>query len=413
MSASDRRGGLVFTDNGPTSPDASDIRSLRAEEFREIWGVNLDLSSSKPQGQILDSEVAVIQDKNTQLMFVIDQWNPENAEGIYQDNICKIYFISRKAAQPTLVYADCTGLAMVKIPAGSLVEDTSGIRYQSYEDVIIPAGGVAERTKFTCLTEGPVQCPAGTLNKIVTRVSGWDTVSNPEPGVVGNFMESRITLEKRRKKSVTKNSRGNFESVLGEIYNIPDVVSADLAENYTDAAKTMKGVVVPAHSMYISVIGGSDLDVAEIIRRKKSGGCGLVGNTTVQVNFDSVTGRSRQQVEVAFNRPEFIACRVKVVIKVDPNKTVGNIIDLVRQTVFAAWNGQLELPRVEVADTVFASAFYCPVNKIPAVFDLVSIQLSRPDHGSGTYTAWAESFSSTLDEYPALQLENVFAEIQP
>ncbi|GEM_PF-291163 len=413
MSASDRRGGLVFTDHGPTSPDASDIRSLRAEQFREIWGVDLDLSSSKPQGQILDSEVAVIQDKNTQLMFVVNQWNPEQAEGIYQDNICKIYFVSRKAAQPTLVYADCMGLGMVKIPAGSQVEDNAGNRYQSYEDVVIPAGGTAERIKFTCLTEGPVQCPAKSVNKIVTRVSGWDTVLNPEPGVVGNFEESRITLEKRRKKSVAKNSRGNFESVLGEIFNIPDVVSADLAENYTDVAQTLKGVTVPPHSMFISVVGGPDSDVAEVIRRKKSGGCGLVGNTSVLVNFDSVTGRSRQQAEVRFNRPEFIACRVKAVIKVDHNKTVGNIVELVQQTVFAAWNGQLELPRVEVADTVFASALYCPVNKIPAVFDLVSIQLSRPDRENGTDTPWAESFSCTLDEYPALQLENVLVEIQP
>jgi len=411
MSASDRRGGLIFADQGPTSPDAADIRVLRAEEFREIWGVNLDLSSSKPQGQILDSEVAVIQDKNTQLMFVVNQWNPEQAEGIYQDNICKIYFVSRKTAKPTLVYADCMGLGMVKIPAGSQVEDNAGNRYQSYEDVVIPAGGIAERVKFTCLTEGPVQCPAKSVNKIVTRVPGWDTVLNLEPGVVGNFEESRITLEKRRKKSVAKNSRGNFESVLGEIFNIPDVVSADLAENYTDVTKTMKGVTVPPHSMFISVVGGSDSDVAEVIRRKKSGGCGLVGNTSVDIRFASITGRSQQQATITLNRPRYISCRTKVIIKIDPEKTVGNIIELIQQTIFAAWNGQLELPRVEVADTVFASAFYCPVNKIPAVFDLVSIQVARPDM-YGEPMPWAESFSCTLDEYPSLEVENVLVEVQ-
>ncbi len=189
------------------------------------------------------------------------------------------------------------------------------------------------------------------------------------------------------------------------------MVSADLAENYTDDAKSMKGVLVPPHSMYISVVGGSDLEVADVIRRKKSGGCGLVGNTSVDVYFDSATGRSRQMVAIAFTRPKFIACRVKVVIKIDANRTVGNIVDLVQHTVFAAWNGQLEIPRVEVADTVFASMLYCPINKIPAVFDLVSVQLSRPNTEKSMYLPWAESFSCTLDEYPALEIENVMVEI--
>lgn len=384
MSASNDRGGLIFHDEGPTSPDPGEVRGRVVDMFKAIYGQDLDVAPSTPQGQIIDSLTAIIADKNAQVLFLANQWNPELAEGKWQDDVCKIYFISRQPARATQVMCTCVGARMTLIPAGALAQDQAGILYECGADTVIPDSGVAENIPFNCREAGPVACKAGTLDRIYQRVPGWDTVTNPLDGVVGTLEETRMALEKRRKLSVAKNAHGNVSAIWGSLANLPGVISVQMAENVTDYPKIMRGVLVPGHSVFVSIVGGADQDIAWTIYERKDAGCGYAGNTTVVIFIPTRDEITRQEKDIVFNRPTAIPCKAQVTIRKDDRLTVGNIEELIKRRMVEAWNGLLDVARVEIGETVYASKFYCPLNKMDAVFELVSVKVDRP-------LAWIDS----------------------
>ena len=105
---------------------------------------------------------AIISDKNAQIAYLVNMLDPARAEDRFQDAIGKIYFMTRIAAQGTVVQAQCTGLTGTVIPVGALAQDSSGNIYSCTTGVTIDATGTSTAT-FTCQTSGPIACPSGSL----------------------------------------------------------------------------------------------------------------------------------------------------------------------------------------------------------------------------------------------------------
>ena len=76
----------------------------------------------------------------------------------------------------TVVIGTITGTPSTVIPAGSQASSGSFV-YETLASVTIPAGGSIQTT-FQCVTAGAISCPAGSLNTIVTVISGWVSVTN-------------------------------------------------------------------------------------------------------------------------------------------------------------------------------------------------------------------------------------------
>jgi hypothetical protein len=69
--------------------------------FHKDGQVDLNTDPETPAGQLIDSQTAAITEKDTELLYLCDQFDPAKNEGIFQDAIAKIYFLSRKAATPS------------------------------------------------------------------------------------------------------------------------------------------------------------------------------------------------------------------------------------------------------------------------------------------------------------------------
>lgn len=406
MSASSTNTGITITENGVTIPDVAVIRNEISVDYKAIWGQDFDTASYTPQGQMIDTETAIVDDKNAQLQYVLNQFDPEKNEGIWQEGIGKIYFITRKSATKTTVVCQVVGIVGTVIPAGSLVQDDTNVLYATTADFTITTPSPMDLV-FQCQTPGPVLCPAGSINRIYSQILGWDTVSNAAAGITGTNEETRMGFEKRRYDSVSKNAHGNVDAVRGAVANLDNVISVKIAHNRTGIPRTEDpithepwGVTVNEHSMFISVVGGTDLDVALAIWERIDGGCGQDGNTNVILYIPSPAGLDMLQEAITFNRPQTVEGFVQVTIK-DYTNTPGNIDDLIKQAVVDAWNGVGDALRVEIADTVYGLRFACPLNSLGG-FQLVSIFVSRD-----TATNFGESFSTTYDEFATISLQNV------
>lgn len=154
----------------------------------------LNPDPATPQGQLITSETAIVQDKNSQLLFLSNMFNPETAEGIYQDALAKIYFLTRQAARSTVVPCTCTGLPGTVIPgigseAPALAKDADGNILVCQTGGTIPQSGSIV-LEFACQVPGPIEIRKGTVTTIVRTIPGWDTITNAD-GVTGQNVESR------------------------------------------------------------------------------------------------------------------------------------------------------------------------------------------------------------------------------
>lgn len=107
---------IDFTENGPVVPDTATVRDAVETDWQAAFDNRLNPDPATPQGQLITSETAIVQDKNSQLLFLSNMFNPETAEGIYQDALAKIYFLTRQARRSTVVPCTCTGLPGTVIP---------------------------------------------------------------------------------------------------------------------------------------------------------------------------------------------------------------------------------------------------------------------------------------------------------
>lgn len=369
---------------GMVAPDTAVLRDAVAANWEQAFNTGdgspvLDTEAATPAGQLVDAEAAYLAQVNAEFLYIASMLNPRTSEGVWQDALGYIYFLTRKVAQPTLVTVTCSGLQGTEIPAGAQMRDDDGVRYELTSTVTIPAGGSVDAV-FQCLEAGPIECPAGTLTTIVTVIPGWDSGTNAAAGVIGRNRESQADFENRRFASVAKNSHGSVFSLQGALADLDGVVDCTVLENPTSATVTKHGVSIPSHSVAICIYGGADADIAETIYNKKDAGCGTTGGTTV-THIATDFGNAVYQYSIVRPTPT----DVKVAVEINrTDSTSATVEQDIKDAVIADFNGQdinSGNVRVGLAQTLYASRFAVAVIKTAGVSDLVGITVAL---GTGT-----------------------------
>ena len=369
---------------GMVAPDTAVLRDAVAANWEAAFNTGdgspvLDTEAATPAGQLVDAEAAYLAQVNAELLYMFSQHNPRTAEGVWQDALGYIYFLSRKIAQPTLVTVTCSGLQGTQIPAGAQMMDEDGTRYELVSAVTIPASGSVDAV-FQCLEAGPIECPAGTLETIVTVIPGWDSGTNAAAGVIGRNRESQADFENRRYASVAKNSHGSVFSLQGALADLDGVVDCRVLENTTNATVTKEGVSIPGHSVAICIYGGADADIAETIYMKKDAGCGTTGGTTVTY---TATDFGNAVYNYSIVRPT--PTDVHVAVEINKTESTSATVEQdIKDAIIADFNGadtNSGNVRVGLAQTLYASRFAVCVIKTAGVSDLVGITVAL---GTGT-----------------------------
>lgn len=393
-------------EKGISADDTATVRQSLVEAWQEVFSdenATINTEAESPAGQIIDSQAVLVTAKDSELVELMNQFDPRKADGIFQEALAAIYFLTRKTAQPTVVECVCTGLQGTTIPAGSMIQNDDGYKLTSVGAVTIPASG-SINVEFQTVDVGAIPIPANSCNKIITVIAGWDTVSNENAGVVGQLEESRTALETRRALSVAKNSHGSRLSLQGSIASIDGVLDCLVLENKSNASVTIQGVSLISHSVAICVYGGTDEAIAEMIYSKLDAGCGTNGSTTVTYTSEDGVPNSYQIV-----RPTPTNLYVEVTIN-ETATTPATIEDDIKNAIVDDFNG-LDVNsgnlRRGCGQTIYASSFSVALIKTAGVSDLVSIEIGR---SAGTYT---NSVVMDADEEPILTTNNINVVMNP
>lgn len=347
---------LIFNkDTGFSVSDVETVREQVATEWKNAFKANtqteLNTDVETPAGQIIDAQTASIVQKDAEIAYLANQFNPLTATGIWQDALAKIYFLERKKAINSYAIVRCFGRVNTVIPKDAIIQSTTdGTQWSNEQEGTIQPEGYID-LKFNCSKSGLVTASANTLTKIITTVVGLDNCTNYSSAIVGTLEETQTAFEKRRYESVALNSRSNVQAITARIQQIENVVAVFVTQNRTSENIYIDNQLIEPHSVFASVLGGNDEQIATAIYNTMSAGSGYTGNT-----FIGITDPYTSIVEtVGFWRPTDISVYMNITIQDQelPSDYEKQIKDILINNFY----GLDEDPRVVMNDDLYISRF--------------------------------------------------------
>lgn len=152
---------------------------------------------------------------------------------------------------------------------------------------------------------GAITLPNTTISKIITNISGFNSVTNIIAPTMGRLEETDIELRQSYIAKSALRSTTMIDSITSELLtNVKNVLSSSGYENDTNSVDSEGR---PPHSIEIVVEGGSDNDIANVILAKKAAGIQTYGDTTIDVYT-----KYGQVIPISFSRPTLLYAWFKV-----------------------------------------------------------------------------------------------------
>lgn len=384
---------IEITDQGIIAPPVQEVKRGWWDIFTKAFGSDLNKTEKSPQGQLVVSLTAVTQDERDAMIQQLNQFDPRYAKGIYQDALGQIYFIDRQENTYSIAPVYLYGLVGVVVPKGFRLSDQSGNFWEILSSVVINPSGVVEAT-VQAVEAGVIEAAPNTITNIVTALSGLDRVTNPSAAIAGLTTENAENFEARRVESVAANSKNTDASVRGAIANLQGVVDVWVKSNNTDESVVFGETKysVTRNTILISVVGGSDYDIAWQALVKAGTGCSFAGNTQVKVYDNDTLAVSPPDYDIKFLRPSIIPLKFKIKIEKLSDMTQQDERNMKEAILDALKNGK---SRARISQSVRAVQYVVPVAQ-STTLPIVSLEVSIDDG-----TTWHDKVMLGVDQFPS------------
>ncbi|MGL4250850.1 MAG: baseplate J/gp47 family protein [Aeromonas sp.] len=356
----------TIDENGFNRQRYQELRRSIAQDFADDGLPDVTNNLQSVPARIV-SQTASLQERNdSYVQAVLESFNPYGVRGVQQDRLAPLMGKRRnKAANstcPVLATADANGCT---IPAGSLVSNGTN-KLRTLAQIVLGPNG-SGTIQAEAIDDGPLQFPIGTINKIITPIFGWASVTNQVAGQVGVSRETDTQLRFRMLKSQSVPS----SSVLGiftALSEIDGVTYCYVDDNKTDAVNA-KGL--QPRSVFAVIAGGNDDEIADVLLEAEAGGIGSYQNISgaVMTQKTPYNPANRQQVPVYFCRPTDAELKYKVVIQADP-KLPPDYAKQIKDAL-VSWTSALE-----TGTKIIASRLYSPINTVQG-FEINLVQVAK------------------------------------
>ena len=313
--------------------DESNALSEVQQEYRDVFGADLDVTETSPQGKLIAAETRARSGTAQNNASVANQINPNESEGVFLDALWALLGGGRRSAQrstfdtpPTV-----TGVSGTVIPAGSVASTAAGDRFITVGAVTIPPSGTTQ-IGFVSESFGVVPAAINALNTIVTPVLGWETVNNTAAAEPGAEVESDQAARLRRRQTIGLNARTGPAAVIAAVSNVDGFLSLSFRQNIFPTTQVIDGITIPPHSIYVCVDGGTDADIGQALLQKVAG-AGFTGAVEVSV----VEPASGQTYLTRFDRPDIVDVQIRLTARV-PSSVVDPVATI-RQSILDYSNG--------------------------------------------------------------------------
>lgn len=316
----------VINENGLTLETYNEILTYIQDSMNEIYAVDgntINFDSETPDGQFTNILAQISADARQLAAEIYNSFNPDNCQGVLQDQRYALNYVFRGAGtytvQPIDIVVDRTvdlsGLDAdynSETSSAYTVSDNSGNQFYLIDSVTLTAGSYT--LPFRCQKIGLVQPTIGTIQNQVTKVLGVVSINNSLPAtVLGKDEESDLDFRNRRNRSTAIRGQNNYDALVGQLLEIDGVENAKVFVNNTSSANTTvtdKVDGIPARTVWVIVdTGGANDEIANAIYQN-SAGLPTFGDVSVVV--ETVSG---QNYNVNFDRAVTVPFHIKFTIK--------------------------------------------------------------------------------------------------
>lgn len=362
---------MNFSQTGYTPRTVLEIRNAISARMKAAFGENFDVTTSSPDGQIIGIVAQEIWELEQEGFALFQSLSPLLASGVSLDYAVGYNDLKRIVDRPCSVMLSLDGTAGTIIPKGSVVATTPSaetqLEFETNIEVILPATVMS-----TCTTLGNLNVNAGEVTEIVTPVSGWTDVTNPEDGLRGIVYESDAQLRARQVRTLEARGSQSASTIQAALVALGLEYLA-VIENYTDAE--VDGV--PANSFEVVVKGGEPNQIAALINAERPIGIRAHGSTIVPVT--DTLGQVRQ---IGFTRPT----SQNIIIQVDVVKKQGASNDVESQIKF---NLTEFINSLTVGQDVEWATLFAPISAIPNI-TITALLVAKEGGTLGTATVEIE-----------------------
>jgi uncharacterized phage protein gp47/JayE len=296
----------IFDENGLQIKTAAETRADLVAGFQDIYGNDINVDQNSPDGQIIGIVTQMATDLREYLASINTSFDPDNVNGVVQDQRYAINNIERQGGTYTVQPIDIVVDRTVTLSGldddfenpdgvGYTIADDAGNEWILIDTVTLTAG--TDTVNFRAREVGAVTATVGTIQNFVTIVLGVVSVNNSS-GVleVGQDEETDPEFRIRRQRSVAIASTGYLNGIEAALLNVDGVTGVKVYENITNAVDSDG---IPAHGIWCIVEAGANTDIAQVIFSRKTAGAAMKGDVSVNITTD--TGAV---FTAKFDRPE-------------------------------------------------------------------------------------------------------------
>ncbi|HSH51864.1 MAG TPA: baseplate J/gp47 family protein [Bacteroidales bacterium] len=271
-----------------------------AEQYRDIYGADINLDPNSPDGQRVGIEAKARLDLQSYGLLLYNQLDPDLALEENLNKILKITGVSRRPATRSQVDIEITTDRPLTLPDDYTIEDSLGQEWVTLSEKSLTTG--LNTVTFFSKVFGAIEADTGTITEQKTIILGVTSVYNPAAATVGLEEETDEDVRIRRNKSLISSEiteKGMIYKALFELANITDVQVYQNSESDYDANLELDG-----HSIWCVVEGGAVADIVEAIAKNKSAGTGIKGDISGTYT-ETITRRTNFFIvhEMQFDRP--------------------------------------------------------------------------------------------------------------
>jgi len=260
---------LEFNDNGLETSTFSEIFNGKVEEYKAIYGEDIDVDQESPDGQRIGIESMSLFDMESFVSWLYSQLDCDLNSGDMQQVIAKlagVYMLPASRSQWDLI------INMERsnsLPSGYTVTDKNNQNWFLDSDVAVSAGD--NNVTFLAVEWGAIS--GSSLEPEFTQATPENYVNSitaTADAVMGRTEETPEQFRVRRKKSVENPSQSTNGAIYAKLAGLPGVTDLQVYDNSTDVYDTEKDI--KPHYMWVTIDGGSLDDIGEVMAKQRLGG---------------------------------------------------------------------------------------------------------------------------------------------
>jgi len=334
----------TYDETGIVMDPYADVKSGMDDAAKDVWGESINLAPDSYLGHDIELNAQLHGSANQIVQDVYDSFRVTGASGTPLDSLVALVGLERQAAAYSTVTLSLTASVPTTVAAGSIYATLSGVRFATDSDLVFAAAGT-DTVAATCTEVGENNAAAGEIDQQITTTYGITAVTNAAAAVPGRIRETDPELRARHSTAVSTSGDNDSASIYEAVSAVTGVSSVYI-DNDTHNGR-----------VGVSVIGGSDDDVATAIYNNLTVGVATYGTSSVDV-YDETT---RQITTIYFTRASNVDTYITMTITTVSGLFPDDGQTQIKTAISTFYDG------LEINDDVVHNSLFAPIYSIDGV----------------------------------------------